>query len=125
MRGEEITFKKDRFTLSGVFMMPDGSGPHPAAIFIHGDGPINRDASGFYIPLWEGLTQAGCACLSWDKPGAGKSTGEYSRSQLFHERAFVALEAVRFLKNREDINPKRIGFWGISQAGYVMPFGWR
>jgi pimeloyl-ACP methyl ester carboxylesterase len=63
----------------------------------------------------------GFACLFYDKPGYGESTGEFTRGRLFEERASILLDAVATLKNHPAVNPKQIGVWGISQAGYVMP----
>jgi pimeloyl-ACP methyl ester carboxylesterase len=37
------------------------------------------------------------------------------------DRAQEALTAVAFLRSRSDIAKAHIGFWGISQAGWVMP----
>ena len=118
---EEIGFTAGGFSLKGVLVKPEASGPFPAVIFIHGDGPINRTMLGYYVPIWEKFVEAGYACMSWDKPGVGKSTGGFGDNTLFHDRASIAAEAVRFLGAREDIDGKRIGLWGISQAGYIMP----
>jgi dienelactone hydrolase len=59
--------------------------------------------------------------MSWDKPGSGKSVGVYDRDDLIEERAAVVNKAMNLLKGRDDIDPSKIGLWGISQAGWVMP----
>ena len=118
---EEFDFKVDELHLCGTLVKPENTGPHPAVIFIHGDGPINRDCYGSYIPIWERFVGRGYACMSWDKPGTGESKGEYDRVHLFQQRAEVVREGIRFLKKRGDIVPKAIGLWGISQAGWIMP----
>jgi len=76
---------------------------------------------GYYEPIWNRFVEAGYVCMSWDKPGVGKSTGTFGDKTLFHDRASIAVEAVEYLKARKDIDNKRIGFWGLSQAGYIMP----
>jgi dipeptidyl aminopeptidase/acylaminoacyl peptidase len=121
MLREEFDFKVDKLHLFGTLVKPENPGPHPAVIFIHGDGPINRDCNGMYIPLWERFIGRGYACMAWDKPGTGESKGEYDRFHLFQQRAEVVREGVRLLKKRGDIDPNSIGLWGISQAGWVMP----
>jgi pimeloyl-ACP methyl ester carboxylesterase len=65
--------------------------------------------------------EIGFACLIYDKPGYGESTGEFTRGRLFEERAAILLDAVAALKKHSAVNPGQIGLWGISQAGYVMP----
>ena len=121
IQSEEVTFSTDRFQLSGILVRPDSPGPHPAVVFIHGDGPVNRDGYGVYKPIWERFVEMGYACLAWDKPGVGDSTGTFTSHTMSEERARIANEAIRFLKDRSDINPDRIGIWGVSHAGYVLP----
>jgi CubicO group peptidase (beta-lactamase class C family)/dienelactone hydrolase len=123
-KSEEIEFTNGPMTLSGVLHLPEGPGPHPAIIFVHGSGPINRESWGYYPPLWEAFLEAGFACLSWDKPGVGASTrpgGNYDDTESFFERATELRKAIDFLKRRDDIAPQRIGLWGISRAGWILP----
>jgi hypothetical protein len=72
-------------------------------------------------------------CRSWSgccKPAMPRSPGtnraRASRPQLddLHvqtQRTQIVLDAIKVIKAHGDIDPKRIGLWGISQAGYVMP----
>jgi len=118
---EEIAFQSGLFHVAGDLRLPGGTGPFPAVIFVHGSGPADRTASGTYLPVMERMARAGYATLSWDKPGTGESTGELSSRRVHIQRARIVLEAVEVLKAHPAIDPKRIGLWGISQAGYVMP----
>jgi hypothetical protein len=74
-----------------------------------------------YLPIMERMLGAGYAVLSWDKPGSGESTGQLRKPYLRHQRAQIVLDAIEVVKARSDIDPQRIGLWGISQASYVMP----
>lgn len=121
MISEEISFRVGTLHVSGILVKPESPESYPAVIFVHGAGPVNRRDSGLYLPLWKRFTRQGYACLSWDKPGTGESTGEYSRVHLFRERVEVVKKAIHFLKRRSDIDSSSIGLWGISQAGYIMP----
>jgi uncharacterized protein len=38
-----------------------------------------------------------------------------------HDRAQKAVATIRFLKGHREIIPTKIGAWGISQAGWVLP----
>jgi alpha-beta hydrolase superfamily lysophospholipase len=62
----------------------------------------------------------GFVCLVWDKPGVGKSTGDFN-GQTFQDRAQEALAAVRFLCERPDVRADQVGLWGHSQGGMVVP----
>lgn len=120
-RTEEITFRSGPFTLVGDLRWPQGVGPFPAVVFVHGDGPNNRTSGVTYPPIMERMLRAGYATFAWDKPGTGESIGEIDRSRLQHQRAQIVLDAIEVLRRRPDIDPDWIGMWGISQAGYVMP----
>jgi pimeloyl-ACP methyl ester carboxylesterase len=101
--------------------MPAGPGPHPVIIMLHGSGRSDRTDGGGYAPLIDRFRKAGLAVLSWDKPGVGESTGPLSYdSDVLAERSGILLAAVEFLKAQPNIDPAKIGIWGVSQGTYVM-----
>lgn len=114
---EEVTFTNGAIKLSGSLVIPSTKGPHPAVILVHGSGPVTRD---FYGPLSYVLGQNGIAVLSYDKRGIGKSTGHWL-DQSFEDLASDVLAGLNFLKNRKEIQPEKIGLWGISQGGWIIP----
>jgi pimeloyl-ACP methyl ester carboxylesterase len=119
---EEITFQSDHFTLVGDLQTPDSEGKHPLILFVHGDGPTTRTGSRTYEPIMDRMLRAGYAVFSWDKPGTGESTGEFvDGAWIVTDRASILVDAVESLKKHPAIDPERIGVWGISQAGAVMP----
>ncbi len=118
---EEIVFDSGSFRIVGDLKFPEGKGPFPVVLFVHGDGSNNRSSGVTYPPIMNRMLRAGFATFAWDKPGTGESTGQIDRSRLGKERAQIVLDAIAAVKERSDIDPQRIGMWGISQAGYVMP----
>jgi dipeptidyl aminopeptidase/acylaminoacyl peptidase len=119
---EEITFQSDHFKVVGDLQIPSNAGKHPAIIMVHGDGGIDRYDSGKYRPIMERFLRAGYAVFSWDKPGTRESTGEFiDGAWIITDRASILVDAVELLKDHPAIDPQRIGVWGISQAGAVMP----
>lgn len=118
---EELTFQSGEFKVVGDLRLPAGSGPFPVVLFVHGDGPVDRTGMLTYLPIMERMLQAGFATFAWDKPGTGKSTGELNEPNLRHQRAQILLDAIELMKTRPEIDPARIGAWGASQAGYVIP----
>jgi pimeloyl-ACP methyl ester carboxylesterase len=115
---EKFVFESGRFHVVGELRIPSGEGRHPLVIMVHGDGPAYKNS---FLLLKQRFLRAGYATLIWDKPGFGQSTGELSRQRLRAERAEVLLGAIDRAKNHPRINSRRIGVWGISQAGYVIP----
>lgn len=119
-REENVRFRNADVELAGVLMLPRGPGPFPALVFIHGSGPATRGGP-FLLPQY--FAHLGIATLSYDKRGCGESTGTYNRqvdAEEFELLAWDALAGVDLLKTRADIAPKRIGLWGISQAGWII-----
>lgn len=116
-REEEVHFQNGGIILAGNLLLPNGPGPHPAVVFVHGSGPARRDSSWF---LAERFVRAGVAALIYDKRGAGDSTGDYRKSS-FDDLAADVLAGVEMLRSRRDINHQEIGLHGTSQGGWVAP----
>jgi pimeloyl-ACP methyl ester carboxylesterase len=117
---EEVAFRSGDNTLKGVLVLPKGPGPHPAVAFVHGSGSLDRNDWTLHPALREHFARHGIASLCWDKPGVGASSGDWTQ-QSFHDRAQEAVDAVKFLKGRPDIDGKHVGLWGISQGGWICP----
>jgi CubicO group peptidase (beta-lactamase class C family)/dienelactone hydrolase len=115
---ESITFRSGPFKIVGELTHPEAGGPHPLVIMVHGDGPAARAD---FARIKETILKAGYATLIWDKPGSGESTGEFNQDMLLAERASILADAILAMTRQRVIDPGRIGLWGISQAGYVMP----
>jgi uncharacterized protein len=92
----------------------------PVIVFVHGSGPEDYSSSDNYRYLWEEFTKIGFACFSWDRPGVGQSQGKWYELSV-EDRANEVISAVNKLKTLDIIDNSKIGFWGISQAGWVIP----
>jgi pimeloyl-ACP methyl ester carboxylesterase len=115
---EDVRFDNGNVTLSGSLYIPNGPGPYPAVIFLHGAGPeIRWGASRFFSDYF---ARRGIAALIYDKRGTGQSTGDWRRSD-FSALAEDALAGVRLLTTHKRIDPKKIGIYGHSQGGTIAP----
>jgi pimeloyl-ACP methyl ester carboxylesterase len=118
---QNLNFMYKSNTLFGKLIIPKGhTGKLPVIVFVHGSGPEDYSSSDNYRYLWEAFTQSGFACYSWDRPGVGQSQGKWCESSV-EDRADEVISAVNKLKTSDEIDPLKIGFWGISQAGWVIP----
>ncbi|MBO1418732.1 S9 family peptidase [Streptomyces sp. FH025] len=118
---ERVTITGGKQPLRGVLARPTGGqGPYGLVVLVHGDGPIDATHDGWYRPIWEAMAKAGYATLSWDKPGINGAPGNWL-DQSMQDRADETVAAIEWAKARPDIDPGRIGLWGASQAGWVMP----
>jgi len=115
-RVEEVTVRNGDVVLQGTLMLPDTPGPHPAVLFAHGSGDATRN-----VAIWNPyFVRLGMAVLSLDKRGAGKSTGDWHTASM-DDIAGDWLAGVEMLKQRADIDPRRIGVHGSSQGGWTAP----
>jgi uncharacterized protein len=113
---EEVKFSNGNVTLAGTLCRPLGKGPHPAVIMIDGSGDGHRGWNG----LAQFFAQHGIAALTYDKRGYGASTGTILGATV-NEMAGDAAAGVRYLQNRRDIDPRKVGVWAISQGGWMAP----
>ncbi|MFF2776096.1 alpha/beta hydrolase family protein [Streptomyces sp. NPDC058052] len=121
LREVTVTVRHGDRTLHGVLALPErGSGPFPLVVFVHGDGPVDATHDGFYRPIWESFARAGYASLSWNKPGVGDAPGDWL-DQSMEDRAREAADAIAWARQRPEVDGGRIGLWGASQAGWVLP----
>jgi alpha-beta hydrolase superfamily lysophospholipase len=118
---EFITFTHDQNELSSYYHSPDDKNNTKGVIlFVHGDGEMPYDAYGYYDYIWDHILDAGYAIFSWDKPGVGKSTGNWLL-QSMKDRQKEVHTAISFIKDKYNYKAGQIGLMGFSQAGWVVP----
>jgi hypothetical protein len=111
---ETVTFHNGGVALQGKLLRPAGAGPFPAVVLAHGSGPATRHM-GFYDAFF---VHQGFAVLSFDKRGAGQSTGDW-RSAALEDLAADVVAGAEHLRSRPDIASDRVGIHGGSQGGWV------
>ncbi|MFP7478865.1 alpha/beta hydrolase [Terribacillus saccharophilus] len=119
MSEKDVTIRTEQGRLAGFVALPEEKN-EGVVIFVHGDGAQNATQDGGYKPLMERFAKQGYASVSWDKPGVGKSTGNWL-DQTMEERAQEVEEVMEWAENQDDINTEKIILWGASQAGWVIP----
>ncbi len=121
MDEQRVSIRQGGHTLNGVLAVPrDGHRRHGLVVYVHGDGPVDATHDDGYKPMWEANAKAGYASLSWDKPGVAGAPGNWL-DQSMDDRADEAAAAIAWARARPDIDGGRIGLWGASQAGWVLP----
>lgn len=121
---EDITFTSaDGIKLAGRISLPESNVPVPAFMMLHGSEPGTRDNFGAKLMAHYMIGQ-GVAILNYDKRGVGGSEGLYqeaaSESNL-KNHADDAVAGVEYLVSLPEIDAKRIGLIGASQAGWIIP----
>lgn len=117
IRQQAISFTNGDVSLSGTLYLPEHGNRFPAIVFTHSSGEHTRAG---YAQEAERLAAVGVAAFVYDKRGAGKSTGANWTVATFDELADDAAQAVRALRRRSDIDPARIGLYGLSQGTWLI-----
>ena len=117
----EIAFqnRSQELALAGLLFVPDGDGPFPAAVVIHGSGASHRD-NGWYLTLTKHLTDNGVVVLLPDKRGSEKSGGDWTTSS-FEDLASDTLAGIEYLREQQSVPLSGVGVIGMSQGGWIAP----
>ena len=114
---EERTFRSGTVTLNGTLYVPKIDGRIPAVIAFHAASSPTRD-NPLYAHLAEMLPPLGIAVFVFDRRGSGKSGGTLENTD-YMMLADDGVSAQRMLARDHRIDPRRIGFWGLSQGGWL------
>lgn len=116
MRTERVEFFSDRLRLRGLFRLPDSLPSEPLPALVQGPGWLGLADAKSYEPWHEGLTNAGYAVLAFDYRGFGESEGERGWVKPDWQLEDF-LNAVTYLETRSEVNPHRIGAYGMGGTG--------
>ena len=113
---------EERFTsgdaqLRGTLYLPKVRGKVPAVVAFHGASEPTRDLA-LYEHLKRMLPPLGIAVLVYDRRASGQSSGKPAEGD-FVQLADDGIAAQRMLARDPRIDASRIGFWGLSQGGWL------
>ena len=117
---EDVTVGE--YKLPGTLTIPNGAGPFPAAVLVHGSGPEDRDETigpnHPFADIAQGLSSRGIAVLRYDK----RTMMYSSRIATVDEEVIDdAVAAVQLLRARRDVNGNRIFVVGHSLGAMLAP----
>ena len=125
IRSDVPGFSKYSTTLRGYISKPDGDGPFPAVILMHGCGGLQPAVQGSLDNHASYLVQNGYAALILDSFSSRGSSGgmvcesEDQLSAARFYRAYDAYNAMLFLKKQAFVEGKNIFLVGQSNGGSV------
>jgi dipeptidyl aminopeptidase/acylaminoacyl peptidase len=117
LKYKEIKFDNGDLRLGGMIFVPEGKGPFPVAVIIHGSGTSRRNSK-WYLSVTRHLKENGIAVLLPDKRGSEKSEGSWVGAD-FETLAGDTLAAVEYIRNQELFAFSGIGLVGMSQGGWI------
>lgn len=118
---EEVQFYNEAqaLQLAGILFVPEGEGPFPAVVFVHGSGPGSRE-NRWNLTIAQHLVENGVLVLIPDKRGSGDSEGDWE-SASFADLGTDVVTAVNYLNGRSDLPISHVGIIGNSQGGHITP----
>ena len=125
----EVTVGSGEWALPATLSLPEGTGPFPAAILVHGSGPQDRDETlgpnkPFRDLAW-GLASQGIIVLRYEKrtkAHAAKYTPELITHITVQDEVIDdALSAVRLLRSTPQVDPDHIYMLGHSMGATLAP----
>jgi dienelactone hydrolase len=123
----DATVDAGGWPLPASLAIPNGAGPFPAVVLVHGSGPADRDETfGPNKPfrdLAHGLASRGVAVLRYEKRTRQHASKLASLKQFTVREETVddAVAAVKLLRSSERIDPARVFVLGHSLGGMVAP----
>jgi dienelactone hydrolase len=117
LREVEVAFANGDVRLAGTLILPETGARHPAVVIAPGGTAAGSRDMGRHFA--EFLAINGVAALVFDKRGTGRSGGDWLKAG-FDDLAGDVLAGVKALRNRDDIDPHKIGLLGFSQGGWVV-----
>lgn len=122
-REQLLSFDSNGAKLVGTLYLPKSGGPFPGMVLVHGSGKFPRH---LYHVWADHFVRRGFAVLIYDKRGVGPSGGEYESENNTSRKNIEILSndaanALTALATRPEVDPPHVGFWGISQAGWIVP----
>ena len=115
----ELGFVSAGTHLAGTLSLPDGDGPWPAIVTLHGASGGTRDFR-LFLHLEALLVPAGFAVLRYDRRGSGVSEGDFMAAD-FAQLATDSLAAVAVAAAQPEVDARLIGLFGFSQGGWIAP----
>lgn len=116
LREEIVTFQSGDLALRGKLILPEGAGPFPVMIPVHGSEDYSA-VDHYSDPYMHAAN--GIAAFVYDKRGTGGSEGKYTAN--FDVLSDDTVAAVHYLRERPEIDGDNIHLGGYSQGGWIAP----
>jgi len=125
----EVTTGSGEWALPGTLTIPEGSGPFPGVVLVHGSGPNDRDetvgANKVFRDLAWGFASQGIVVLRYEKrtkEHARKFTPEVIAHLTTKEEVIDdTIMAIHLMRERDEINPEQVFMLGHSLGATLAP----
>ena len=112
--GERVAIPYEGKTLYGNLRKPAGVAKAPIAVMCMGLDSAKEEMDDYE----NRFLARGVATLAFDGPGQGEAEYDFAICPEYEKPVKAAID---YLETRSDIDPARIGIWGVSLGGYYAP----
>jgi dipeptidyl aminopeptidase/acylaminoacyl peptidase len=117
---ELIAYTGDRYPVHGWMTLPEGEGPHPVVLMIHG-GPFSQYGHQLFDET-QVYAAAGYAVVMCNPRGSSGYGHEHGRAIIGSVGETTATDVIAFLDaalQDERLDPSRVGIMGGSHGGFM------
>jgi pimeloyl-ACP methyl ester carboxylesterase len=115
---EKFTISSTGANISAEIYKPKTNSLHPALVLLYGSGDYTKSWLAFDADFF---AKQGIEVLIYDKRGSGQSTGNRITT-TYENLAEDAIACLEILNQRETVDKNKIGLWGLSQGGMLLPY---
>lgn len=123
----DVSFDSGEYNIAGSLNLPEGEGPFPLVILVHGSGASDRNEqigpNQPFMDIAAQLSKAGIASLRYDKRTYtyAKEMAALTEPTVQDETIDDVVAALSFAASLPEIDSERIYIAGHSLSGYLMP----
>jgi len=114
---EVVTIPYENTTLPGYFYTADDSGEKKPLLIVQTGFDGTQEE--LYSNALEGVRR-GYNVLTFEGPGQGEVI-RVQKLPFRYDWEYVVTPVIDYAVNRTDVDPEKIGLWGISMGGYLAP----
>jgi len=106
---------KRQTEIPATILLPEGDGPWPLVLLLHGHGSYRDENVGF-VRIAEALAQRGIASLRMDFPGCGESREPFTQNHLSNMKDDV-MDCLAHMLSAYPVLKEKAGLFGYSMGG--------
>lgn len=114
---EDITYTSRGVDVPATIVLPEGDGPFPFVVLVHGHGGSRHENIGFPA-IADALAAQGIASIRMDFPGCGDSGESFQQNTLGNMKQDV-LAAIDTMTGEYPVDTEKAGILGYSMGGRI------
>lgn len=117
---ERVEIPYEGKVIAGYYTRAEGMDGARAPVLIHVNGLDSIKEMLYSFGSVQGLAKRGISSLCIDQPGTGEALRLHGLKARYDSEHWASA-VVDYLETRDEVDPGRIGMWGISLGGYFCP----